>query len=119
MSENSSNAVAHTAETKEDNPLAQIQTSCPRCGAAYEVDASYIGTTVTCGMCSNDFIVNMAQGNEVLEDAVEGSAENKSGVIDEPVAATPQTGHNQFVKAQGMSGWGVRQWTKLTLSLLF
>jgi len=55
--ENDSNSIANTAETNADAPTAKIQTTCPHCGAVYEVDAAYIGETATCGTCDKAFVV--------------------------------------------------------------
>lgn len=61
--ENDSNSIANTAETNVDAPTAKIQTTCPHCGAVYEVDAAYIGETATCGTCDNDFVVKAKHGH--------------------------------------------------------
>ena len=73
--ENDSNSIANMAETNVEEPPAKIQAICPHCGAVYEVDASYIGKTATCGVCDNPFVIKAAHGHAVAASSKESSPE--------------------------------------------
>lgn len=90
--ENDSYTAANTAETNVDAPSAKIQTTCPHCGAVYEVDAAYISETATCGTCNKAFVVKVAQETQSpdasADAAVEKAAENTSAATNGHIAAT-------------------------------
>ena len=73
--ENDSNSIANTAETNVEVPPAKIQTTCPHCGATYEVDAEHIGETATCGTCDRPFVIKTAQGTRSSDAPVDAAAE--------------------------------------------
>ena len=73
--ENDSNSIANTAETNVDAPTVKIQTTCPHCGAVYEVDAAYIGETATCGTCDKAFVVKAAQETQSPDAPADAAAE--------------------------------------------
>lgn len=89
---NDSNTAANAAEMNEEEPFEQIQTSCPHCGAVYEVDAAYIGETATCGTCDKAFVIYEAQEKysspEAVGMAAKGLTESVSGDTNRHIAAT-------------------------------
>ena len=93
MTGDNANEQSHSLVTQYEKTTTKIKTSCPHCSTMYEVDAEYIGETVTCGTCDSKFVVTETQTANSQE-------VRSSGMAIEEVAIKPSESVSDKAKEQ-------------------